>query len=101
MNKKIKTMELYGFKNVICNLEAIGLSNCLMAYAENNCDDIMMIGFNENSGYVYIALENGVQICSRLGNKVEYLVTDFETGEEKFFDKYQDALKNAVSFLDS
>ena len=90
-------MELQGFNNVICNLEAIGLSNCLMAYAENNCDDIQEIGFNSNSGYVYIALENSVQICSRLGSRVEYLVTDFDTGEEKFFDRYQEV----VSILNS
>ena len=47
-------------------------------------DDIFECGFNKNSGYVYIALENGVCICSCFGQEVEYLVTDFETGEEHF-----------------
>jgi hypothetical protein len=50
------------------------------------------IGFNENSGIVYIALENGVSICSSFGHDVEYLVTDCEFGDEVFFEFYEDAL---------
>ena len=55
-------------------------------------EDIFECGFNKNSGYVYIALENGVCICSCFGQAVEYLVTDFETGEEHFFETYKEAL---------
>lgn len=54
----------------------------------------MQVGFNENSGYVYIALENGISICSMLGREVEYLITNFEDGEETFFDEYEIALNN-------
>ena len=53
----------------------------------------MEVGFNENSGYVYIALENGISICSMLGQDVEYLVTDFEDGTEYFLDTYEEAEK--------
>ena len=49
------------------------------------------VGFNPNSGCVYIALEEGVTICSMLGNDVEYLVTNFNNGEEFFFDNYEEA----------
>lgn len=49
-------------------------------------------GFNKMSGYVYIALENGVIICSCFGQEVEYLVTDFATGEEYFYETYEEAL---------
>jgi len=49
-------------------------------------------GFNTMSGYVYIALESGISICSNFGNPVEYLVTDFETGEEWFYDTYEEAI---------
>ena len=49
-------------------------------------------GFNKMSGYVYIALENGISICSCFGQEVEYLVTDFETGEEYFYETYEEAL---------
>lgn len=49
-------------------------------------------GFNKMSGYVYIALENGVTICSRFGQEIEYLVTDYETGEEYFYETYEEAL---------
>ena len=77
--------------------EAQGLSKVWEAYA-NNCsrEDIMEVGFNPNSGYVYIALENGISICSMLGRKVEYLVTDMENGEEYFFDEYDEALESDV-----
>ena len=84
----MRNLEIHGLGTTVCNLEAIGLSKCFQAYADNDCGDIMQVGFNADSGYVYIALEEGVQICSRLGNDVEYLVTDFETGEETFYDKY-------------
>ena len=56
----------------------------------------MEVGFNSRSGYVYIALENGISICSMLGRDVEYLVTDFETGEEFFFDEYSEAEESDV-----
>tara|TARA_R100001015_G_C4549575_1_gene111734 strand:+ start:174 stop:461 length:288 start_codon:yes stop_codon:yes gene_type:complete len=48
-------------------------------------------GFNKMSGYVYIALENGVTICSCFGQEVEYLVTDYDTGEEYFYETYEEA----------
>lgn len=96
MNKN--TLTIYGLSDTIAYCEAQGLSKCFQAYAEN-CSRLCYcpsltdggIGFNSNSGYVYIGLENGIQICSMLGQDVEYLVTDFETGEETFFDSYQDA----------
>jgi len=58
-----------------------------------NCSKefIMETGFNENSGYVYIALENGLQIASCFGQPVDYIIYDFETGEEQFFDTYEEA----------
>lgn len=77
--------------------EAMGLSKCFGAYADY-CEsaDIMDggIGFNANSGYVYIALDNGISIYSMLGRDVEYLTTDFETGEETFFDTYEKAIES-------
>jgi hypothetical protein len=73
--------------------EARGLSIVWGAYADEcSREYIVEVGFNSNSGYVYIALENGISICSNLGQRVEYLVTDFETGEETFFDNYTLAL---------
>jgi len=79
-------------------LEAKGLGIVWTAYAEEcSREYIFEVGFNSNSGYVYIALENGISICSCLGNRVEYLVTNFETGEESFFDNYT----LAVDFLET
>lgn len=55
-------------------------------------EEIMEAGFNTNSGYVYIALENGVQIASCFGQSVDYIVFDFETGEEHFLESYEEAV---------
>lgn len=86
-------LTIYGLNENIAYCEAIGLSKCFEAYARLDCGDITDggIGFNPNSGYVYIALEEGVTICSMLGRDVEYLVTDFESGEEFFFDTMEEA----------
>ena len=86
-------MVINNINHAIAYCEAKGMSKVLMAYA-NECpsEEIMEIGFNPNSGYVYIALENGVSICSCMGSDVEYLVTDFEDGEEYFLDTYEEAI---------
>lgn len=80
--------------NFLCYKEAKGFAKCFQVYA-NNCagEEIMEIGFNPNSGYTYIALENGISICSMLGQDVEFLVINFETGEECFYDDYEEALE--------
>jgi hypothetical protein len=64
----------------------------LEAY-ENNCktEKIEYCGFNNMSGYVYLSLENGISVVSCFGQDAEYLVTDFEDGEEYFFDSYEEA----------
>lgn len=86
-------LELHNLSGSISYLEAKGLSKIFYAYTIISGEEIMEIGFNPNSGYTYIALENGISICSRLGGEVEYLITDFETGAEYFYDTYEDAEK--------
>ena len=49
-------------------------------------------GFNIMSGYVYISLENGISIISFFGQEVEYLVTNFDTGEEYFYKTFEEAI---------
>jgi hypothetical protein len=61
------------------------------AYAEHFAgEEIMQEGFNINSGYVYIALENGVTIASCFGQSVDFIVYDFEEGEENIFGSYDE-----------
>ena len=86
-------LQLNGFRSThIAYCESEGLGLCFSAYAEHSAgENILEIGFNSNSGYVYIALENGVTICSAFGRSVEYLVSDWNTGEEHFFDTYHEA----------
>ena len=89
----MKTLEINNLEKNVAYCEAIGLSKCFAAYADNCASDaILEIGFNENSGYTYIALESGITICSMLGNDVEYLVTNLEDGEESFLSTYSQAI---------
>jgi hypothetical protein len=89
-------LTIHGLNENIAYCEAIGISKCFEAYANYfSGDTIFEVGFNHNSGYVYICLEeHRVTICSMLGRAVEYLVTDFDSGEETFFDNYQDAVSS-------
>jgi len=82
--------------------EAKGLAKCLEAYARDFAsEDIMEIGFNEQTGYVYIALEfDSVQIASAFGQEVEYIYTDFETGEETFYESFEDYEKERICTFD-
>lgn len=57
-------------------------------------EEIMECGFNKQTGYVYIALENGIQIASCFGQGVEYIKYNYKTDEELFFDEYTEALNN-------
>jgi hypothetical protein len=53
-------------------------------------EEIMEEGFNMNSGYMYIALENGVTIASAFGQSVDFIIYDNETEEEIFFDSIEE-----------
>lgn len=82
--------------------EAIGLSKCYKAYADYFASEqILEIGFNKLTGYIYIALEfDSVQIASLCGNDVEFIYTDFETGEETFYESFEDYEKERICNFD-
>lgn len=90
-NKTNKPMQNTSF----AYLEAKGKSKVWMAYA-NHCagEEIMEEGFNPYSGYVYLALENGIQIASMLGQDVEFIGFDRHTDEEVFFDSYDELIEH-------
>lgn len=85
-------------QNSFAYLDAKSKAVVWAAYAEYfSCEEIMEEGFNINTGYVYIALENGITIASAFGKEVEYIVYDEETGQEDFLS----SVKQAYSFLQS
>jgi len=103
MNKKITLVEGVPFDKKIIEVEfpvdkmgsedIESINIILKAYKKYaNGEDIEFSGFNDVSRYVYIYLSNGVTICSNYGEKVEFLVTHFEDGEEFFFDTYKEAM---------
>ena len=102
MKQQPQSIEINGLCENISFCEAQGLAKIFQAYADNcSGDDIMAVGFNANSGYTYIALENGISICSMLGSEAEFLVTNFEDGEETFFDSFEEAVNFNESLQDS
>jgi len=89
------SIQINGFRyQSVAYCEAMGLSKCFEAYAKHCAsDNIMEVGFNSKTGYTYIALEyQPISICCMLGREVEYLVTDFDNGEEYFFETYEEAV---------
>lgn len=79
----------------VAYLEAKGKSKIWAAYAENCAgEEIMEEGFNVNSGYVYLALENGIQIASAFGQDVEFFAYDRYTDEEISFYCYQELIQH-------
>lgn len=90
----MENIKINGIQESIAYCEAKGFSKIFMAYA-NECpgESIMEIGFNPFSGYVYIALENGISICSCMGQQVDYLITNFYNGKEIFYDTYKEAIQ--------
>ena len=87
--------------NEMGSLDIASMHKVIDAYEDIPSSDKYIMyegtGFNTSSGYVYIALENGVTICSCFNHSVEYLVTDYDTGEEQFFDTYVEALANTYT----
>ena len=68
--------------------------NVLEAYLESDAfrKSIEFMGFNSESGYVYLTLCNDICIASRHGNNVDFLAFD-DDGEEITFPNYYDALQ--------
>jgi hypothetical protein len=98
------TIQINGLEN-FTYCETMGLSKCFKALTEIDSNfrygmvqHVMDggVGFNANSGYVCIALEDGITIASMLGRDVEYIVTDYNDGEEFFFDTYKEALDHVM-----
>lgn len=86
-------MEIHNYENM-GSLDKKSLELVWVAYNDTRLnEEIFEIGFNLSSGYVYIALENGVSIASCFGQSVDYIVTDYNNGEEFFFDTYDEAYK--------
>ena len=84
-------MEIHNYENM-GSLDKKSLELVWKAYNDTRLnEEIFEIGFNLSSGYVYIALENGVSIASCFGQSVDYIVTDYNNGEEFFLDTYDEA----------
>lgn len=88
--------------NTLYGSDRVSLFLVIEAYDKYcNTETIEYTGFNRNSGYVYISLENSISIVSCFGQEVEFLVTDYETVEEHFLDSYDDAMNKLNEILET
>ena len=93
-NKKETTTEVKFPIDKMGSLDIESINIVIRAYKKYaKGENIEFSGFNTSTGYVYIALENGVQIISNFGQEVEFLVTNIENGDEYFFKNYNEALE--------
>jgi hypothetical protein len=84
-------MKIHNYDNM-GSLDKKSLELVWKAYNDTRLnEDIFEIGFNLSSGYVYIALENNISIASCFGQSVDFIVTDYENGDEFYFDTYNEA----------
>ena len=86
--------QTHEFLNKLSQLEQASFISCLVSYI-THCpsEEIVECGYNNRTGYVYIALLNGIAISSAFNEPVEYIVfDDDENLTPHFFDSYQDAL---------
>jgi len=81
--------------NIMGSMDIESMHIVIKAFQDLEYNESIMeggTGFNTSSGYVYIALENGITLASCVGQSVDYLVTDYDTGEEHFCDTYEEAI---------
>ena len=91
MTQYDKTLKIHSIDSPLY-YEAKGLAAVFAAYADIAHEtSIIEAGFNENSGYVYLYVEQGISIASMLGREVVYIVTDWDDGREHFLDTWQEA----------
>lgn len=87
----MKTQNSFGYS------DSVSKANVWQAYANYYAgEEILEEGFNPNSGYVYIALENGITIASCFGQEVDFILWDNDQDEELIFGNYVE-LENHLS----
>ena len=84
---------------VVSKREANALTTLFSVYAESSfVDEPMIFGYNTWSGYYYIAFENiSLQIVLTYRGDVMFMTTDFETGEEEYFDTEEEAMEHLAT----
>ena len=84
---------------VVSKREANALTTLFSVYAESDLiDEPMIFGYNTWSGYYYIAFENiSLQIVLTYRGDVMFMTTDFETGEEEYFDTEEEAMEHLAT----
>ena len=86
---------------IVSSAQANALSVLFDVYKHTDaCSELepMIFGHNHLSGYYYIAFENiSLSIVLTPWGDVQFMTTDFETGNEEFFNTEEEAMKHLVT----
>jgi len=88
--------DIFSCYEVVSYRQAKALSVLMNAYAESClCPEAICFGFNDWTGYYYIAFENySLQIVLDRKENLLWMTTDITNGEEEFFDNEEEALEH-------
>jgi hypothetical protein len=80
---------------VVSKRDANALTTLFSVYAQSDlAGECICFGYNDWTGYYYIAFENiSLQIVLTYRGDVMFMTTDFETGEEEYFDTEEEAME--------
>jgi hypothetical protein len=77
---------------------------CLQAYNDSasiRSEEISHIGYNNQTGYVGIELENGIRIASCFGRPVEYITTTYEQDEDTDYETFHETYDQALNYINN
>jgi hypothetical protein len=79
--------------------DANALATLFSVYAQSDlAGECICFGYNDWTGYYYIAFENiSLQIVLTYRGDVMFMTTDFETGEEEYFDTEEEAMEHLAT----
>ena len=98
-------MDLLNFINKLGSSDLYSFSLCLTAYVDHgfkHCIDDL--GFNSSDGAFYITLDNGINITSSFGQRVEFVTMNLDNDNTNPYDdheKYFDTYIEAENYLNS
>ena len=84
---------------VVTKQDAEALATLFSVYAQSNlAGEYICFGHNDWSNYYYIAFENiSLQIVLTPRGDVMFMTTDFENGEEEYFDTEEEAMEHLAT----
>jgi len=91
--------DIFSGYEVVTYHDAKALSILMEHYSHSDlCGEPLCFGFNNWTGYYYIAFENySLQIVLDNRMNLLWMTTDIETGDEEYFDTEEEAMEHLAT----